>query len=66
MLGNLVYVLILFFIIIIIVIIIIIITIVHRCGAGGNMRACHAADPGSIPGWDEFPGWGFFGVFPHL
>ena len=29
-------------------------------------RACHAAGPGSIPGRDRFPGWGFFGVFPHL
>ena len=33
---------------------------VHR------MRACHAAGPGSIPGRDRFPEWGFFGVFPHL
>ena len=39
---------------------------VHRCGPGGSMRACHAAGPGSIPGRDRFPGWGFFGVFPHL
>ena len=39
---------------------------VHRCGASGSMRACHAASPGSIPGRDKFPGWGFFGVFPHL
>ena len=39
--------------------------IVHRCGPGGSMRACHAAGPGSIPGRDKFPGWGFFGVFPH-
>ena len=23
------------------------------------MRACHAAGPGSIPGRDKFPGWGF-------
>ena len=37
--------------------------IVHRCGPGGSMRACHVADPGSIPGRDKFPGWGFFGVF---
>ena len=29
---------------------------VHRCGASGYMRACHAAGPGSIPGWDKFPG----------
>ena len=29
---------------------------VHRCGACGNMRACHAAGPGSIPGRDKFPG----------
>ena len=30
--------------------------IVHRCGASGGMRACHAAGPGSIPGRDKFPG----------
>ena len=41
-------------------------SIVHRCGASGSMRACHAAGPGSIPGRERFPGWGFFGVFPHL
>ena len=29
---------------------------VHRCGASGSMRACHAAGPGSIPGRDRFPG----------
>ena len=23
---------------------------------GGSMCACHAAGPGSIPGWDKFPG----------
>ena len=39
---------------------------VHRCGWGGSMRACHSADRGSIPGRDKFPGWGFFGGFPHL
>ena len=39
---------------------------VHRCGPGGSMCACHAAGPGSIPGRDESHGWGFFGVFPHL
>ena len=39
------------------------IKIVHRCGASGSMRACHAAGPGSIPGRERFPGWGFF---PHL
>ena len=38
---------------------------VHCCGASGSMRACHAAGPGSIPGRDKFPGWGYFGVFPH-
>ena len=43
-----------------------ILKLVHRCGASGSMRACHAAAPGSIPGRDRFPGWGFFGVFPHL
>ena len=37
--------------------------IVHRCGTGGSMRACHAAGPGSIPSWDKFPGWGFFRGF---
>ena len=35
------------------------IILVHRCGASGSMRACHAAGPGSIPGRDKFPGWGF-------
>ena len=30
--------------------------LVHRCGAGGSMRACHAAGPGSIPGWDKLSG----------
>ena len=30
--------------------------IVDRCLAGGSMRACHAAGPGSIPGRDKFPG----------
>ena len=39
--------------------------LVHRCGASASMRACHAAGRGSIPGRDNFPGWGFFGVFPH-
>ena len=39
---------------------------VHRCGTGDSMCACQAAAPGSIPGRDKFPGWGFFGVFPHL
>ena len=29
---------------------------VHRCGASGSMRACHATGPGSIPGRDRFPG----------
>ena len=37
--------------------------IVHRCGASGSMRACHAAGPGSIPGRDRFPGWVFFSEF---
>ena len=27
------------------------------------MLACHAAGPGSIPGRDRFPGWGFLGGF---
>ena len=39
---------------------------IHRCGPGGSMCTCHAAGLGSIPGRDMFPGWGFFGVFPHL
>ena len=30
--------------------------VVHRCGTGGSMRACHAVGPGSIPGRDKFPG----------
>ena len=29
---------------------------VHRCGTGGSMRACHEAGPGSISGWNKFPG----------
>ena len=37
--------------------------LVHRCGPGYSMRACHAADPVSIPARDKFPGWGFFRVF---
>ena len=36
---------------------------VHRCGAGGSMGACHATGPGSIPGRDKFPVWGFFSGF---
>ena len=36
---------------------------VHRCGASGSMRACHAEGPGSIPNRDRFPGWGFFSGF---
>ena len=28
----------------------------YCCGPGSNMHACHAADPGSIPGQDKFPG----------
>ena len=36
---------------------------VYRCGLGSSMRACHAAGPGSIPGRDKFPGWGFFSCF---
>ena len=39
---------------------------IHRCGPGGSVRACHAAGPGSIPGRNKFPEWGFFGGFPHL
>ena len=27
---------------------------VHRCAAGGSMRACHVAGPGSISGRDKF------------
>ena len=37
--------------------------LVHSCGAGGIMRACYAAGPGSIPDRDKFPGWGFFRGF---
>ena len=40
--------------------------LVHRCGASGSMRACHAEGSGSIPGRDRFPRWGIFVVFPHL
>ena len=36
---------------------------VHCCGAGSSMRGCHKASPGSIPGRDKFPGWGFFVFF---
>ena len=36
---------------------------VHRCGAGGSMRACHKAGSGSIHGQDKFPGWGFISGF---
>ena len=36
---------------------------VHRCGPGDSMRACHAAGPGSFPGRDKFPRWGFFRFF---
>ena len=36
---------------------------IHRYGASGSMHACHAAGPGSISGWDKFPGWGFFRGF---
>ena len=38
-------------------------SIVHRCGAGGTMRACHTAGPNSIPGREKFPGWVFSGFF---
>ena len=37
--------------------------LVHRCGPGCSMRACHAAGTGSIPGRDRFPGWCFSGFF---
>ena len=30
--------------------------VVHRCGASGSMRACHAAGPGSITVGDKYPG----------
>ena len=30
--------------------------LVHCCGVGGSIRACHAADQGSIPCQDRFPG----------
>ena len=36
---------------------------VHRCGIGGNMRACHAAGPGSIPDRDKFSWVRFFRGF---
>ena len=36
---------------------------VHRCGPGNSMRACDAAGPGSIPGRDKLPGWGFYRGF---
>ena len=31
----------------------------------GSVRAPHTVGPGSIPARDKFPGWGFFGAFPH-
>ena len=34
----------------------------HYC-IGSSMRTCHAAGPGSIPGRDKFPVWGFFRGF---
>ena len=40
--------------------------LVYRFGAGSSMGACHAMGPASIRGLDKIPGWGFFGVFPHL
>ena len=39
------------------------IEIVHCCGSGDSMRACHATGPGSIPGRDKFSGWTFFRGF---
>ena len=38
-----------------------ILQIVHRCGTGGSMRACHAAGPGSIPIGTGFLGEVFLG-----
>ena len=39
--------------------------VVHRCGAGGSMRTCHAVGPGSIR--SGHVSWvRFFGVTPHL
>ena len=35
------------------------IRMVHCCGVEGSMHACHAVGPGSIPGRDKCPGWGF-------
>ena len=35
--------------------------VVHSCGAGASMCACHAAGPGSIPGRDKFLGEVFRG-----
>ena len=39
---------------------------VHCCGTSGSMHACHEVGLGSIPIRDKLPGWGCFGVFPHL
>ena len=36
---------------------------VNRCGAGGSMRACHAAGPDSIPVGTSFLGEVFSGFF---
>ena len=41
-------------------------TLKAPAATGGSMCAYHAAGLGLIPSRDKFPGWGFFGVFPHL
>ena len=38
---------------------------IHRCGAGGSMRACHAAGLDSIPGRDVSWVRIFRVFFPH-
>ena len=39
-------------------------SISFRCGAGGSMRACHAACPDSIPVGTNFLGEDFTGFSP--
>ena len=36
-----------------------------RCGQGGNIVVSQLAGPGSIPGRDNIPGWGFSRGFPQ-
>ena len=40
--------------------------IVPRAPILQEVKSCHAAGRGLIPGRDRFPGLSFFDVFPHL